>query len=44
MVYQRFVEIGRVVMITEGKDQGKLATIVNVVDGNRVGMVFIFIS
>lgn len=36
MIYNKFVEIGRVVFIAKGKDEGKLAVIVNVVDGNRV--------
>mmetsp|Transcript_3274 Transcript_3274/g.5077 ORF Transcript_3274/g.5077 Transcript_3274/m.5077 type:complete len:136 (+) Transcript_3274:74-481(+) len=36
MVFQKFVEIGRVCMINYGKDSGKLCTIINVVDGNRV--------
>jgi ribosomal protein L14E/L6E/L27E len=36
MVFKRFVELGRVVYLAEGKDEGKLAAIVNIVDGNRV--------
>ncbi|CAD6186360.1 unnamed protein product [Caenorhabditis auriculariae] len=36
MVFHRVVQVGRVVFISEGKDEGKLATIVNVIDGNRV--------
>ncbi|CAB03835.1 Large ribosomal subunit protein eL14 [Caenorhabditis elegans] len=36
MVFNRVVQIGRVVFIASGKDQGKLAAIVNVIDGNRV--------
>jgi len=35
-LFSRFVEIGRVVMIQFGPDAGKLATIVDVVDQNRV--------
>ncbi|OZC05154.1 ribosomal protein L14 [Onchocerca flexuosa] len=35
MIYKRMVEIGRVVFIAKGDDNGKLATIVDVVDGNR---------
>uniref|UniRef100_A0A0N5A8A5 Large ribosomal subunit protein eL14 n=1 Tax=Syphacia muris TaxID=451379 RepID=A0A0N5A8A5_9BILA len=35
MVYKRMVEIGRIVFIGQGKDEGKLAVIVDVVDGNR---------
>lgn len=33
--HSRFVEIGRVVMINFGKEEGKLATIIDVVDANR---------
>ncbi|XGW22695.1 hypothetical protein V3C99_005142 [Haemonchus contortus] len=36
MVFKRLVQIGRVVFIAKGKDAGKIATIVDVVDGNRV--------
>lgn len=36
MIYNKFVEIGRIVYIAKGKDEGKLAVIVNIVDGNRV--------
>ncbi|PAV88325.1 hypothetical protein WR25_07571 [Diploscapter pachys] len=36
MVYTQFVQLGRVVFIAKGKYAGKIATIVNVVDGNRV--------
>ncbi|TKR92629.1 hypothetical protein L596_007247 [Steinernema carpocapsae] len=35
MIYQRFVEIGRVVYVSKGNDSGKLAVIVDVVDGRR---------
>uniref|UniRef100_A0A914E6L0 Large ribosomal subunit protein eL14 n=1 Tax=Acrobeloides nanus TaxID=290746 RepID=A0A914E6L0_9BILA len=35
MIYNKFVEVGRVVFIAKGKDQGKLAVIVNIIDGNR---------
>lgn len=41
MVYKRMVEIGRVVFVAKGDADGKLATIVDVVDGNRVGFQFI---
>ena len=34
--FTRFVEVGRVVLINYGPDAGKLATIVDVVDGKRV--------
>jgi hypothetical protein len=36
MIYSKFVEIGRVVFIAQGKNTNKLAVIVDVVDGNRV--------
>jgi large subunit ribosomal protein L14e len=36
MIYNKFVEVGRVVFIAKGKDQGKLAVLVNIIDGNRV--------
>lgn len=35
-LFQRFVEIGRIVLIQYGPDAGKLATIVDIVDQNRV--------
>merc|ERR1712038_606484 len=35
MVYQKFVEIGRVAYIAFGPDEGKLAVIVDVIDQNR---------
>ncbi|VDD90053.1 unnamed protein product [Enterobius vermicularis] len=35
MVYKLMVEIGRIVFIGKGKDEGKLAAIVDVIDGNR---------
>lgn len=35
-LYTRFVQIGRVVLIQFGPDAGKLATIVDVVDQNRI--------
>lgn len=36
MLYKLFVEIGRVILISEGKDSGKIGVIVNVIDQNRV--------
>jgi len=36
MPYSRFVEIGRVALISYGPETGKLCTIVNVLDHNRV--------
>lgn len=36
MPFTRFVEVGRVVFINYGPDYGKLATIVDIVDGKRV--------
>ena len=35
-MFKRFVEVGRVVLISYGPDAGKLATIVDVMDHNRV--------
>lgn len=34
--FTRFVEIGRVALINYGPDEGKLCTIIDVVDGNKV--------
>ena len=36
MPFSKFVEIGRVAMLNEGPDAGKIAAIVNVIDQNRV--------
>jgi len=36
MVFQRFVELGRVALVNFGEDAGKLVVIVNVVDSKRV--------
>ncbi len=36
VLYKRFAEVGRVVLIQYGPDVGKLATIVDIVDQNRV--------
>ena len=36
MSYQRFVEVGRIALIQYGPDAGKLCTIINVIDNNRV--------
>ena len=35
MVFKRYVEVGRVVLINYGPDAGKLATIIDVVDQNK---------
>ena len=35
-VFKRFVEIGRVALINEGPDQGKLCVILDVIDQRRV--------
>ena len=35
MVFKRYVEVGRVVIINYGPDAGKLATIIDVVDQNK---------
>jgi len=36
MTFTRFVEVGRVVLVNYGPDAGKLATVVDIVDGKRV--------
>nr|ADD24227.1 60S ribosomal protein L14 [Lepeophtheirus salmonis] len=36
MPFKRFVEIGRVAVVTQGPFAGQIATIINVVDQNRV--------
>ena len=36
MVFDKFVEIGRIVLITRGPYTGKLAAIVDVIDQNRI--------
>uniref|UniRef100_A0A0N4ZID2 Large ribosomal subunit protein eL14 n=1 Tax=Parastrongyloides trichosuri TaxID=131310 RepID=A0A0N4ZID2_PARTI len=36
VIYTKYVEIGRVVFIKDGPFKGKLAAIVNIVDGNRI--------
>jgi hypothetical protein len=36
VLYSRFVQLGRVVLINYGPDAGKLATIIDIVDQNRV--------
>ncbi|KNC97250.1 uncharacterized protein SPPG_07637 [Spizellomyces punctatus DAOM BR117] len=36
MVFSRFVEVGRVVLITYGPDAGKLAVVVDIIDHSRV--------
>lgn len=37
-LYQRFAELGRVVLIQYGPETGKLATIIDIVDQNRVSL------
>lgn len=36
MSFKRYVELGRVCMIQFGPDQGKLCTIIDVIDNNRI--------
>ncbi|KAI6179404.1 60S ribosomal protein L14 [Aphelenchoides besseyi] len=36
MIYNKFVEIGRVAFIAKGKNESQLAVVVDVVDGNKV--------
>ncbi|BGP40565.1 hypothetical protein JCM10450v2_004560 [Rhodotorula kratochvilovae] len=33
--FKRYVEVGRVVLVNDGADRGKLATIVEIIDHNR---------
>lgn len=35
-LFERFVQVGRVVMIQKGQDQGKLAVIVEIIDHGRL--------
>ena len=35
-MYKRFVEIGRVVLINDGPDRGKLCVIIDIVDQRKV--------
>jgi ribosomal protein L14E/L6E/L27E len=35
-LYSRFVQLGRVVLLSYGPDSGKLAVILDIVDSNRV--------
>lgn len=35
-VYRKLVQIGRVVYISDGRYKGKLATIVDIIDSNKV--------
>jgi hypothetical protein len=44
MIYNKFVEIGRIAFISKGKDQQKLAVIVDVVDGNKVSILIAFLT
>ena len=39
MPFQRYVEVGRVVLINYGKEYGKLYVITDIVDQNRVSIV-----
>ena len=36
MSFKRFVQLGRVVLVNYGEEEGKLATIIDVIDNNRV--------
>merc|ERR1712203_1003923 len=36
MPFQRFIEVGRVAVLNDGPDSGKIAAIVDVIDQNRV--------
>ena len=37
--FKRYVEVGRVVLLTDGPCEGKLATIVEIIDHNRVRII-----
>ena len=39
-VFTRFVEVGRVAYVSYGPEFGKLCTIVDIIDGNRVRSLF----
>ncbi|KAJ3340211.1 hypothetical protein HDU93_007301 [Gonapodya sp. JEL0774] len=39
-LFQRLVEVGRVVLLNYGPDAGKLAVIVDIIDHNRVSWSF----
>lgn len=39
-LYTRFVEVGRIVLIQYGPLRNKLATVVDILDGNRVSIHF----
>lgn len=41
-LYSRFVQIGRIVLVQYGPDMGKLATIIDIVDQNRVRLPCVF--
>jgi large subunit ribosomal protein L14e len=43
-VFERFVEVGRVVLINYGPDVGKVATIIDIVDSKRVTILSCFSS
>ena len=42
MPFQRYVEVGRVVLINYGKEYGKLYVITDIVDQNRVSSTRLF--
>ena len=37
--FKRYVEVGRVVLVNEGPQAGKLATIVEIIDHARVSLI-----
>ena len=43
MVFTRFVEVGRVAVINYGPDVNKLCTIIDVVDGKKVCILYLFV-
>lgn len=42
--FKRYVEVGRVVLLTDGPCEGKLATIVEIIDHNRVSLASAFVG
>ena len=42
-MYKRFVEIGRVALINEGDDEGKLCVILDLIDQRRVSIISVMV-
>ncbi|KDN46090.1 LOW QUALITY PROTEIN: hypothetical protein RSAG8_04597, partial [Rhizoctonia solani AG-8 WAC10335] len=39
--FKRFVEVGRVVLLTSGPSEGRIAVVVEIIDHNRVSIILI---